>query len=68
MKNYLKFSKGDRVKIIRTHSDDLNKLGTIVEVRPSFCKILLDGATKSVNHTYGQFSKVEEELKDETNS
>lgn len=60
MKNYLKFKVGDEVKIIFSHSDDLNKTGIIVEVRPSFCKIEIEGYPKPRNHTYGQFKKVSE--------
>ena len=60
MKNYKLFNIGDKVKIIRSHSDDINKVGTIVEVRPSFCKIEIEGYTKPNNHTYGQFVKINE--------
>ena len=48
MKNYLKYNVGDRVEIVFSHSDDKGKTGTIVEVRNSFCKILIDG--KEYNH------------------
>ena len=57
-KNYKLWNPGDRVRIIRTHSDDLYKTGTIKEVRCSFCKILIDDTTKEVNHTYGQFERI----------
>ena len=57
-KNYKLWNVGDRVRIIRTHGDDLYKTGTVKEVRCSFCKILIDGATKEINHTYGQFEKI----------
>lgn len=52
-KNYKNWSVGQKVQIVHTHSDDLDKIGTIVEVRHSFCKINIDG--KIYNHTYGQF-------------
>lgn len=58
MKNYLKYSVGDKVQIIHTHGDDLNKIGIIKEVRPSFCKIEIEGYNKPLNHTYGQFKKI----------
>lgn len=58
MKNYKLYNVGDRVEIIFSHSDDKGKIGVITEVRPSFCKILLEGATKTCNHTYGQFKKI----------
>ena len=57
-KNYKLWNVGDRVRIIRTHGDDLYKTGTVKEVRWSFGKILIDGATKEVNHTYGQFERI----------
>lgn len=57
-KNYKLWNIGDRARIIRTHGDDLYKTGTVTEVRPSFCKILIDGTEKPVNHTYGQFEKI----------
>ena len=57
-KNYKLWNVGDRVKIIRSHSDDLGKEGIIVEVRPSFCKIEIEGYQKPKNHTYGQFERV----------
>lgn len=60
MKHYKLFNVGDVVKILHSHSDDLNKIGTIVEVRSSFCKIQIDGYPKPRNHTYGQFKKVDE--------
>lgn len=58
-KNYRNFEVGDKVKIVITHNDDLGKIGEIVEVRNSFCKILFEGEKKPVNHTYRQFIKVE---------
>ena len=57
-KNYKLWNVGDIVRIVRTHGDDLYKTGTVKEVRCSFCKILIDGATKEVNHTYGQFERL----------
>lgn len=58
MKNYKLFNVGETVEIVHSHSDDLGKIGTIVEVRPSFCKIQIEGYKKPRNHTYGQFKKV----------
>lgn len=43
MKNYKLWKVGDMCKIVRTHGDDLRKIGKIVEVRPSFCKIEIEG-------------------------
>lgn len=58
MKNYKLFNIGEKVEIIRSHSNDVGQIGTIVLVRPSYCKIeLSSGEVK--NHTYGQFKKVE---------
>lgn len=63
------YNEGDEVIIIRTHGNDLNKTGIIVEKRCSFCKIQLlnpDGSKELnpqnnkpviVNHTYAQFKK-----------
>ena len=71
MKNYKLFNVGDYVKIVRTHGNDLNKIGIIETVRHSFCKIQIlneDGSYmlhpqnhKPIvnNHTYGQFVKCE---------
>jgi len=71
MKNWKLWNVGDKVKITRTHTNDLNHKGIIQEVRNSFCKILIlneDGTEmlhpqnhKPIinNHTYGQFTKVE---------
>ncbi|MGM9531328.1 hypothetical protein [Intestinibacter sp.] len=57
MKNCELFNVGDQVKIVRTHSNDLDQVGTITLVRPSYCKIQLpSGEIK--NHTYGQFVKI----------
>lgn len=56
MKNYLNYNIGDQVEITRSHSDDKGKIGTIIEVRHSFCKIQIDNTIK--NYTYGQFKKV----------
>ena len=59
MKNYKLFNIGEKVEIIRSHSNDVGQIGTIVLVRPSYCKIELpSGETK--NHTSGQFKKVEQ--------
>lgn len=58
MKNCLKYQVGDKVQIIHSHSDDLNKVGTIKVVRPSFCQIEIEGYSKLRNHTYGQFKKI----------
>lgn len=58
MKNYKLYNAGDKVIITHTHGDDLNKIGIITLVRPSYCKILIDG--KERNHTYAQFKKAEE--------
>lgn len=64
------FKEGDKVRVVRTHGTDLGKLGIIVEWRCSFCKIQLlnpdgtnelnpqNGKPVIVNHTYGQFEKV----------
>ena len=52
------WNEGERVRIIRSHGDDLYKEGTIQEVRCSFCKILIDGESKPRNHTYGQFERI----------
>lgn len=63
MKNYKLWNIGDKVRITQSHSDDLGKEGTIVEVRHSFC-IIDEGRYKQngkpwyYNHTYGQFEKV----------
>lgn len=63
-KNYKSWSVGDRVQIQFSHSDDKGKFGTIIEVRPSFCKIQIDNEylpnNKPLikNHTYGQFKRV----------
>lgn len=65
-KNYKLYNIGDKVKITFSHSDDLNMVGTLVEVRPSFCKIDLglykpNGIKPDIrNHTYGQFEKIDE--------
>ena len=59
MKNYKLFNIGEKVEIIRSHTNDVGQIGTIVLVRPSYCKIELpSGEVK--NHTYGQFKKVEQ--------
>lgn len=71
MKNYKLWKVGDMCKITRTHGDDLGKIGKIVEVRPSFCKIEIEGYKKPLNHCYTQFIKVDEngdEIKTETNN
>ena len=59
MKNYKLFNVGDVVEILHSHSDDKGKIGKIVEVRPSFCKIEIEGYSKPKNHTYGQFKKIQ---------
>lgn len=56
MKNYKLYKEGDKVVILHSHSDDLGKTGVITCVRPSFCKIMIEGKEK--NHTYGQFMKI----------
>lgn len=58
MKNYKLWNVGDRVEITFSHSDDKGKVGVITEVRPSFCRIQIDGYPKTCNHTYGQFRKI----------
>lgn len=58
MKNYKLFNIGDKVEIVRSHSNDIGQVGVITLVRPSYCKIQLpSGEIK--NHTYGQFKKYE---------
>ena len=63
-KNYKNWNVGERVVITFSHSDDINKTGTVVEVRPSFCKIQIDneflqnGKPLIKNHTYGQFKRI----------
>lgn len=71
MKHYKLFKVGDKVQVIATHKDDLNKIGIIQEVRCSFCKIMIlkEDGTPEVNwqnnkpiiynHTYAQFKKIE---------
>lgn len=71
MKHYKLFNKGDKVQITSTHKDDLNKIGIIQEVRPSFCKILIlkengepelnwqNNKPVIYNHTYAQFKLLE---------
>ena len=57
MKNYKLFNVGDKVTIVRSHSNDIGQIGTIILVRPSYCKIQLpNGEVK--NHTYGQFKSL----------
>lgn len=56
-KNYKNFNVGDKVEILFSHSDDKGMIGTITEVRHSFCKIELPNG-KIKNHTYSQFRKV----------
>lgn len=58
MKNYKLHNVGDKVIITQTNGDDLGKIGTIVEVRHSFCKIQIEGYKKPLNHTYSQFKKI----------
>ena len=57
MKHYKLFKEGDKVLITQTHIDDLGKEGVITLVRPSYCKIMIDG--KERNHTYSQFKKID---------
>ena len=57
MKHYKLFKEGDKVVITQTHIDDLGKEGVITLVRPSYCKIMIDG--KERNHTYSQFKKID---------
>lgn len=57
MKNYQKFSIGDWVEIVFSHSGNIGAKGVITLVRPSYCKIKIDG--KEENHTYGQFKKID---------
>ena len=59
MKNYKLFNVGDVVEILQSHSDDKGKIGKSVEVRPSVCKIEIEGYSKPKNHTYGQFKKIQ---------
>ncbi len=58
MKNYKLYNVGDIVQIIFSHSDDLGKIGKIIEVRPSFCKIEVEGYPKPRNHTWNQVKKI----------
>lgn len=66
MKNYLGFKVGDKVIITNSHSGDEGTVGTIVEVKHSYC-IIDEGRFKQngkpwyYNHTYGQFKKVNNE-------
>lgn len=66
MKNADKYKVGDKVLILHTHNKDLGMVGEITEVRCSFCKILLpmwnpqNGKQVQLNHTYGQFKKLED--------
>lgn len=57
MKNYKLFNVGDKVTIVRSHSNDIGQIGIIILVRPSYCKIQLpNGEVK--NHIYGQFKSL----------
>lgn len=67
-KNYKLWNVGDKVQIVHSHSDDLNKVGVVIEVRPSFCKIQVKGYVKPRNHTYGQFKKITDEEFEKLNS
>ena len=57
MKHYELFKEGDKVVITDTQIDDLGKEGVITLVRPSYCKIMIDG--KERNHNYSQFKKID---------
>lgn len=69
MKNWKLWNIGDKVKIIRTHKNDLNKKGIIKVVHNSYCEIqiLNDDNIPELNpqnnkpiinnHTYKQFIK-----------
>lgn len=59
MKNYKKYNEGDVVLILHSHSGNEGKIGKILEVRHSFCKVQLEDSKKPVNCTYGQFKKLE---------
>ena len=58
MKNYKNYQIGEKVKIIFSHSDDMNLEGEITEVRNSFCKIKTEKGIR--NHIYGQFKKLQD--------
>lgn len=59
MKNYKLFNVGDIVQIVHSHTpEEIGKVGKITEVRPSFCRIEVEGYSKTRNHTYGQFKKI----------
>lgn len=65
-KNYKNYNVGDKVEIIFSHSDDKGKIGTIVEVRHSFCKIDIgihpqNGKRHIVNHCWNQVRKINDE-------
>lgn len=60
MKNYKLWNVGDRVEIILSgpKNNSKGRVGTITEVRNSFCKVLLDGDKKTQNHSYGRFKRI----------
>lgn len=63
MKHYHSYNVGDKVQIIMSHSDDYCKIGTIVEVKRSYCVIdcgryKQNGKPWYYNHNYGQFQLI----------
>lgn len=58
------YEVGDEVEIIHSHTkSEVGKIGTITEVRHSFCKIDIginpqNGKRLIVNHPYGHFKKI----------
>lgn len=63
MKHYHLYKVGDKVQIIMSHSDDYGKIGTIVEVKRSYCVIdcgryKQNGKPWYYNHNYGQFQLI----------
>lgn len=65
MKNYKLQNIGDRIKILHCNKknplrkDDLGKEGTVVEVRPSYVKVQLDGDDRIKNYNYKTFKTIE---------
>ena len=55
----MKYKEGDEVIILHSHSDDIGKTGVITCVRPSFCKIIIEGQEK--NHCYNQFKRINDD-------